>query len=237
MPIFTVYNRKNWLGSEVGRVVKTVTVSSLSGTTASENGRTILRSGTLITDATLGKGLLVNDADVTDGAVVKSVMIRGTYIPANLPVALTDEQKAELAANGLFDIATWADLTLKITVAPADADLLGKTTANLQSNIKFDGTSIYGTLKYVTGYTGFSGDASEQSGNYIALKATAATNAVITGQVIGGDHGAATLDDDGILICRIKNNTQRIKFVATIGGKAQTVEYDLINLTLTPSGS
>lgn len=236
MAVFTIYNRKNWLGSEIGRVVKTVTVSSLSGTTASENGRTILRSGTLISDATLGKGLLVNDADVTDGAVVKSIMIRGTYINANLPVALTDLQKAELAANGLFDIADWGDLKLKVVPVTGNTDLLGKVASDLQKDITINATSIYGTLKYVTGYTGFSGDVTEQSGNYIALLATAADGAVIRAELIGGLHpGMQTLDSDGILLSRIINTAERIKFVAYLGGKAQMVEYDLVNLTLTPS--
>lgn len=78
-------NRPNWLGSEVGLVLKTATVSSTSGATVTENGRTILKSGTVITDTALGKGLLWNDADVTDGAVVKSIMIGGYYIDSKLP--------------------------------------------------------------------------------------------------------------------------------------------------------
>ena len=79
-------NRPNWLGSEVGLVLKTATVSSASGTPVTENGRKILKSGTVITDTALGKGLLWNDADVTDGAVVKSIMIGGYYIDSKLPV-------------------------------------------------------------------------------------------------------------------------------------------------------
>jgi hypothetical protein len=78
-------NRPNWLGSEVGLVLKTATISSTSGTTVTENGRTIIKSGTVINDTALGKGLLWNDADVTDGAVVKSIMIGGYYIDSKLP--------------------------------------------------------------------------------------------------------------------------------------------------------
>lgn len=92
-------NRPNWLGSEVGMVLKTVTVSSASGTTVTENGRTIIKSGTVITDTTLGKGLLFNDADVTDGEVVKSIMIRGTYIDSKLPATAGD-----ISAQGLYAI-------------------------------------------------------------------------------------------------------------------------------------
>lgn len=102
--IETIKNRPNWLGSEVGMVLKTVTVSSTSGTTVTENGRSILRSGTLINDLTLGKGLLYNDADVTDGAVVKSIMIRGSYIDAKLPASVAT-QADTLAEQGLYAIA------------------------------------------------------------------------------------------------------------------------------------
>lgn len=96
-------NRPNWLGSEVGMVLKTVTVSSTSGTTTTENGRTIIKSGTLINDTTLGYGLLYNDADVTDGAVVKSIMIRGSYIDSKLPTSVSTN-KTILATQGLYAI-------------------------------------------------------------------------------------------------------------------------------------
>ena len=47
-----MYNK--WLGSEVGLVKKTVTVPT-TATSVTENGRKIVKSGTLITDAVLGK--------------------------------------------------------------------------------------------------------------------------------------------------------------------------------------
>lgn len=92
-------NRPNWLGSEVGLVLKTTTVSSTSGAVVTENGRTIIKSGTVITDTALGKGLLWNDADVTDGAVVKSIMIGGYYINSKLPASA-----GELNVAGLIPI-------------------------------------------------------------------------------------------------------------------------------------
>ena len=94
---------KNWLGSEVGMVVKTVTVPT-SATSVTENGRKIVKSGTLITDAVLGKGLLVNDADITDGARIGSMMIKGSYIDANLPASVAESATA-LAQQGLYAIA------------------------------------------------------------------------------------------------------------------------------------
>ena len=94
---------KNWLGSEVGMVVKTVTVPT-SATSVTENGRKMVKSGTLINDAVLGKGLLVNDADITDGARIGSMMIKGSYIDANLPASVADSATA-LAQQGLYAIA------------------------------------------------------------------------------------------------------------------------------------
>ncbi len=96
-------NRPNWLGSEVGMVLKTTTISSTSGATVTENGRTIIKSGTLINDTALGNGLLFNDADVTDGAVIKSIMIRGSYIDSKLPSTVA-ASASDLAAQGLYAI-------------------------------------------------------------------------------------------------------------------------------------
>lgn len=94
---------KNWLGSEVGYLAKTVTVPT-TATAVTENGRKIVKSGTLITDAVLGKGLLINDADITDGKRVGAMMIRGTYINANLPTQLELDTIKELATQGLYNI-------------------------------------------------------------------------------------------------------------------------------------
>ena len=97
------FNHPNWLGSEVGYLPKSTTITEESGTVVTENGRKIIKSGTLITDATLGKGLLINDADVTDGAVEKAIMIRGSYIDENLPASVASSA-IELAAQGLYAI-------------------------------------------------------------------------------------------------------------------------------------
>lgn len=98
-----ILNRPNWLGSAVGVVRKTVTVSATSGTPVIENGRKILKSGTLINDTTLGYGLLWNDADVTDGSAVKSIMIRGSYIDSKLPTSVSTN-KTILSGQGLYAI-------------------------------------------------------------------------------------------------------------------------------------
>lgn len=97
-----------WLGSEVGMVLKTVTVPKTSTNYVTEDGRKIVKSGSLINDTKLGYGLLVNDADITDEDRVGSMMIRGTYINDKLPTKLTNETTNpvmdNLAKQGLYNI-------------------------------------------------------------------------------------------------------------------------------------
>lgn len=103
-------NRPNWLGSERRYVPKTITVTQSSGnyvtvTDADGNERKILKSGTLISDyaTTLGYGLLINDADVTNGERSASMLIGGYYIDSKLPTSVST-QKATLEAQGLHAI-------------------------------------------------------------------------------------------------------------------------------------
>ena len=52
-----------------------------------------------------------------------------------------------------------------------DFDLLGKVVADLQEDTAVNTSKIFGTLHYLTDYTGFSGDPELQEGNYLAVKA------------------------------------------------------------------
>lgn len=82
-------------------------------------------------------------------------------------------------------------------------------------------------------YTGFSGDVNEQSGNYLVLHADVDEGTIVTAEVIGGDHGPVTLDSDGILITRIKNTTQQVKFTASSDDADDNVQtFTLTGLTL-----
>lgn len=120
---------------------------------------------------------------------------------------------------------------------PVGVSLLGKNLDDLQSGVGVGGSDITGTLKYVTGYTGFSGDPAEQQGNYIALHIdTDAEDSTITVELIGGEHGPVTLDSDRTIIIRIKNKSQKIKITASKDGYP-TVEktYTLAGLTLEPA--
>lgn len=103
----------------------------------------------------------------------------------------------------------------------------------MQSDIVVGVDSISGTLKYVTGYTGFSGEAELQSGNYIALKCTYGNGVTAKCQLIGGQFGEVTLDSDKNIVIRITNkDTQSIKFVFTKDGVSETRIYSLQNLVL-----
>lgn len=117
-------------------------------------------------------------------------------------------------------------------------DLLGKSVSDLQSDINITDTAITGTLKYVTDYTGFSGDVSEQSGNYLALHID--TNEPvdsITVELVNGASGhPVTLDSDRLIIIRITNKaTQKVRVVVNKDGIQQVKEYSLAGLTLLDS--
>lgn len=100
-------------------------------------------------------------------------------------------------------------------------------------------TGISGTLKYVTGYTGFSGEEYLQSGNYLALHFdTGSTSAdEIKVQLINGDYGPVTLDEDGINIFRIRDkDSQAVQVMAYKDGRVTSRIYDLSGLTLETAG-
>lgn len=101
------------------------------------------------------------------------------------------------------------------------------------------GQDIGGTLKYVTGYTGFSGDPAEQQGNYLVLHIdTDVEDSTIEVELIGGDHGSTTLDSDRTIILRIKNKFQKIKITASKEGYPTVSKtYTLGGVTLETSGS
>lgn len=125
-------------------------------------------------------------------------------------------------------------LSLSIdTDISADTDLLGKVVGDLQSNITHQYGGVKGTLKYVTGYTGFSPDPTEQSGNYICLHATAVDGATITAKYVGGRRtDTITLDADGLLIIHVTNKDGYIEFTATKDTVTQTKRIALSDLEL-----
>ena len=143
---------------------------------------------------------------------------------------ITDSFKALNPLTGL-------DVDVQID---ASTDLLGKVVADLQKDIVIDDLSVSGSSKYVTGYTGFSSKTEEQSGHYIALRfsvpdMTIGTDVTITAT---GSESPATLDSDGILIYRIKDDRSNmtITVVASKDGYTSiTKKVDLSKVVLLPA--
>lgn len=96
-----VLDRPNFLGSEVGLVLKTITVPASASGTVTENGRKIVKAGSIF--ATPYAGLLFNDVDITDGDRIGSLMIRGSYIDAKLPESAIANEEA-FVKQGLYAI-------------------------------------------------------------------------------------------------------------------------------------
>lgn len=105
----------------------------------------------------------------------------------------------------------------------------------MQANIVVGNGRITGTLKHVTGYTGFSNDASEQSGNYLALKFSASEGATVkAGLVPSQGTGLVTLDSDMNGVWRVTDAVaQKFKVIVTNSdGKATSKLYDISGLEL-----
>ena len=106
------YNGKNWLGSEVGVIKKTITVpQNYAVAEGDENskvvvdGRTIVKSGAIFSSPYYG--LLESDVDVTDGDALGDLIIAGRYIDGNLPKSAASVA-SNFAAQGLYAIAEGA---------------------------------------------------------------------------------------------------------------------------------
>ena len=148
-------------------------------------------------------------------------------------IALTHEQVCALGTLNLTDANS---LTLTVDANSfGSVNLFGKTASNLQSGITISNGSISGTLLYVSDYSAaFAG--SEASGNYLALHCAVAenTSATITVEVVGGQHGPVTLDEDGIVVLRIADkDAQSVRVIATASGYSTTTRtFILTGLTL-----
>ena len=140
------------------------------------------------------------------------------------------KELGNLASNPL------TGLIVDATIAP-DEDLLGKVVGDLQSDVIVLGTKITGTLNWVTGYTGFSGDEEMQSGNYVALymRVPEIDDAVIT---VESEYGRQATLDDGLFIRRIQNGDTDEKWVKVTASKegypSVTRYYSFMDLTLIP---
>lgn len=134
----------------------------------------------------------------------------------------------------------------KFSVGPTDVepvtdtavDLFGKNCDDLQEDIAIANGSITGTLKYVTGYTGFSSKAKEQKGNFIALKVTNATADEIYVGLSPSASGKELnkLDEDGMIVLQVTNkDTQVVRVETVTDGIHDGFALDISGLTCTPA--
>ena len=124
-------------------------------------------------------------------------------------------------------------MTVKADV-PSTTDLFGKVTTDLQSNVEVRGSNITGTLKYVDDYTGFDPSHPElQVGNYLVVRASTDVEGTTIWAKLSGDF--KKLDDDGILVLRVTDETKNLPLVfkATKDGYTTTVDnFNISRLTL-----
>ena len=105
----------------------------------------------------------------------------------------------------MIDLSVDADI-------PVSMDLFGLNVGDLQSNVNVGRNSIAGTLKYVTGYTGFSSNPEEQDGNYLVLHADDPDADKVVVELVGGTKGPVELDADRTIVLLIRNKaTQSVK--------------------------
>lgn len=123
---------------------------------------------------------------------------------------------------------------LALDVDDLPVDLLGKSVTDLQFDISFDGDTIYGNLKYIDDYTGWSGNPELQKGWYIALHVDVAGESGVS--YTGKLTDEKPLDQDQTVILRITNpEAQYFTVTASKSGCVSVKKvYSLKGLTLLP---
>ena len=116
------------------------------------------------------------------------------------------------------------NLTIDVQAEDPTITVLGKLVSDVQQNVYVNDNSVQGTLKYVSNWTGYSADESENSGYFVVLKYEASEGAVTTIQTIGGYHDdqIKTLDVDMQSVTKFKDNKQKLKVVTTLNGESIT---------------
>lgn len=133
--------------------------------------------------------------------------------PGNTNPAILKQMVDEYVAAQNNELAAY---TIDADIADS-VDLLGKKASDLQEGVFIVDGKVFGTLKYVTGYTGFSGRADEQEGYYLALHYACedADSIKVNG---------VTLDEDGLHILIMKKKGGNIK-VEVIKDSDSYVDY------------
>lgn len=184
----------------------------------------------------------MNDSVKMEKVDLDNVLLKGAKISYEGSVYVPKT----IDTTGVMTSVTFGDnITLKSApmkpmatiISPDDSiDCLGKVASDLQEGVHVEGTSIYGTLHHITGYTGFSSIEDEQEGYYLATKYIPHPD---DGDVhvfkTNGTVGDKILSrPDLTMISRITDkNSQKLRvYVEADGVTGDTVEYDLSNLVL-----
>lgn len=123
-------------------------------------------------------------------------------------------------------------LNVTVNSIPSGVDLFGKDSTDLQEDIAISDDKITGTLKYVTDYTGFSGNPAEQQGNYLAIHIEA-DDADAT--IKAGINNLTTLDEDGNIVIIVSGTDKPVTITAEAEGKETvTKTLSLEDIVLTP---
>ena len=133
--------------------------------------------------------------------------------PGNTNPAILKQMVDEYVAAQNNELAAYTiDADIEDSV-----DLLGKKASDLQKGVFIVDGKVFGTLKYVTGYTGFSGRADEQEGYYLVLHYACedADSIKVNG---------VTLDEDGLHILIMKKKGGNIK-VEVIKDSDSYIDY------------
>ena len=133
--------------------------------------------------------------------------------PGNTNPVILKQMVDEYVATQNNELAAY---TIDADIADS-VDLLGKKASDLQKGVFIVDGKVFGTLKYVTGYTGFSGRADEQEGYYLALHYECEDADSI--KVNGVTH-----DEDGLHILIMKKKGGNIK-VEVIKDSESYVDY------------
>lgn len=124
---------------------------------------------------------------------------------------------------------------LTIGAEDDETELFDNYVSSLQADVTIEDDTVFGTLEYVSDYTGFSNDVNLQSGHFLALKfTTEPEDAVTTIELVGGVSGPVTLDNDKNAVIRIEDaESQTIRIVSSMDGYTTTVrELALTGLSL-----
>lgn len=118
-----------------------------------------------------------------------------------------------------------------VTPIPGTTTMYGKLVSELQDGVRVTDIGVVGNLNYVTGYTGYSGDAALQSGHFLALHCDCIDDATTTIELVGGSGSpvAFTSDDKDAVVRITDTKKQYLKFISTVEGGRKIVKKFTLN--------